>query len=53
MRSLDQEIYFYFPNGVSGSSLWKHPLDRILTVTVTMRNWTTVNKLYEMARDLG
>ncbi|MBO0912283.1 MAG: DUF1697 domain-containing protein [Acidobacteria bacterium] len=53
MRNLEREIYFYFPNGVSGSSLWKHPLDRILTVTATMRNWTTVNKLYEMARDLG
>ena len=53
VRSLDREIYFYFPNGVSGSSLWKHPLDRILTVTATMRNWTTVNKLYELAQDLG
>jgi uncharacterized protein (DUF1697 family) len=46
------EIYFYFPNGVSGSSLWKHPLDRVLSVAGTMRNWNTVNKLYEMARDL-
>jgi uncharacterized protein (DUF1697 family) len=46
------EIYFYFPNGVSGSSLWKHPLDKVLSVAGTMRNWNTVNKLYEMARDL-
>jgi len=46
------EIYFYFPNGVSGSSVWKHPLDRVLSVAGTMRNWNTVNKLYEMARDL-
>jgi uncharacterized protein (DUF1697 family) len=46
------EIYFYFPNGVSGSSLWKHPLDKVLSVAGTMRNWKTVNKLYEMARDL-
>ena len=53
MRSHDREIYFYFPNGVSGSSLWKHPLDRILTVSATMRNWRTVTKLYEMARDRG
>jgi uncharacterized protein (DUF1697 family) len=53
VRTVDREIYFYFPNGVSGSSLWKHPLDRILTVSATMRNWATVNKLYEMAQDLG
>jgi uncharacterized protein (DUF1697 family) len=46
------EIYFYFPNGVSGSSLWKHPLERVLSVAATMRNWNTINKLYEMARDL-
>ena len=53
VRSLDREIYFYFPNGVSGSSLWKHPLDKVLRITGTMRNWNTVNKLYEMARELG
>jgi uncharacterized protein (DUF1697 family) len=47
-----KEIYFYFPNGVSGSSLWKHPLDKVLKVSGTMRNWRTVNKLYEMAEGL-
>jgi uncharacterized protein (DUF1697 family) len=46
------EIYFYFPNGVSGSSLWKHPLDRITGVPGTMRNWNTVNKLYQMAMEV-
>ena len=49
----DKEIYFYFPNGVSGSSLWKHSLDRVLSVSGTMRNWNTVNKLYEMAVECG
>jgi uncharacterized protein (DUF1697 family) len=44
-----KEMYFYFPNGVSGSSLWKHNLDRVLGVSGTMRNWNTVNKLFEMA----
>lgn len=44
-----KEIYFYFPNGVSGSSLWKHPLDRVLSAPATMRNWNTVNSLHEMA----
>ena len=49
---LDKELYFCFPNGVSGSSLWKHPLDRVLGVNVTMRNWNTVNELCVMAREL-
>jgi uncharacterized protein (DUF1697 family) len=49
VRVSGKEIYFHFPNGVSGSSLWKHNLDRVLSVTGTMRNWNTVNKLAEMA----
>lgn len=48
-----KEIYFYFPNGVSGSSLWKHPLDRVLGVTGTMRNWNAVTKLHEMVVKCG
>ena len=47
----DKEIYFYFPNGVSGSSVWKHPLDRVTGVTGTMRNWKTVTTLYQMAME--
>ncbi len=53
VRCSGEEIYLYFPNGVSGSSLWKHPLDRVLSVTATMRNWNTVNQLYEMAVGLA
>jgi uncharacterized protein (DUF1697 family) len=53
VRWVGKEVYFHFPNGVSGSSLWKHPLDRVLSVPVTMRNWNTVNKLYEMAVECG
>ncbi len=45
----EKEIYFYFPNGVSGSSLWKHSMDKVLAVSATMRNWKTVTALYEMA----
>ena len=51
VRVAAREIYFYFPNGVSGSSLWKHNLDRVLGVSGTMRNWNTVNKLLEMAEE--
>jgi uncharacterized protein (DUF1697 family) len=52
-RASGREIYFYFPNGVSGSSLWKHPLDRVFSVSCTMRNWKTINELYQMAREIG
>ena len=52
VHSSGEEIYFYFPNGVSGSSLWKHPLDKVLSVAGTMRNWNTVTQVYGMAVDL-
>ncbi|HET8825823.1 MAG TPA: DUF1697 domain-containing protein [Terriglobales bacterium] len=49
VRHKGKEIYFYFPNGVSGSSIWKHNLDRVIGISGTMRNWRTVNTLYQMA----
>ena len=52
VRCLDKELYLYFPNGTSGSSLWKHPLDRVLSVVTTTRNWNTVNQLCAMAKEL-
>lgn len=48
---LDHEIYFYLPNGVSNSFLMKKPVDRILAVVTTMRNWRTVNTLHQMCAD--
>lgn len=53
VSSGDEEIYFYFPNGVSGSSLWKRPLDRVTGVAGTMRNWKTVTTLYQMATEVA
>jgi len=53
VRVSGQVIYFYFPNGVSGSSLWKHNLDRVMGVSGTMRNWNTVNELLKMAENCG
>jgi uncharacterized protein (DUF1697 family) len=50
-RSIDRELYFYLPNGVSGSILMKKPVDRILAVVTTMRNWKTVNSLHQMCKD--
>jgi len=46
-----QEIYFYLPNGVSKSVLWNSPVDRILAVVTTTRNWKTVNRLHRMCED--
>jgi len=52
VEAAGKEIYFYFPNGVSGSSLWKHPLDKVLQVSATMRNWNTLNQLCRIAGEL-
>ena len=49
--ALGKEVYLYFPNGVSNSSLWKHPLDRVLSVITTTRNWKTVCTLHQMCLD--
>ncbi len=50
-RCSGNEIYFYLPNGVSQSSLWKTPWERALSVVTTMRNWKTVNSVYQMCLD--
>jgi uncharacterized protein (DUF1697 family) len=50
-RSADREIYFYLPNGVSQSVLFKSPVDRILAVITTTRNWRTVSTLHQMCQD--
>ena len=51
LRCLAREIYFYFPNGVSQSVLMKSPVDRILAVITTTRNWRTVNSLHQMCQE--
>jgi uncharacterized protein (DUF1697 family) len=51
LRCFEREIYFYLPNGVSHSVLMKSPVDRILSVITTTRNWKTVNSLHQMCRD--
>lgn len=48
---LDREIYFYLPNGASGSVLMKSPVDRVLAVVTTTRNWKTVNSIHQMCQD--
>jgi uncharacterized protein (DUF1697 family) len=46
-----KEVYLYLPNGVSQSSLMKTPLERVLSVVTTTRNWKTVNSLHRMCQD--
>ena len=48
---LEKEIYLYLPNGVAESKLMKSPLDRILSVVTTTRNWRTVNSLHQMCQE--
>jgi uncharacterized protein (DUF1697 family) len=46
-----KEVYLYLPNGVSKSFWMKTPLDRVLSVVTTTRNWKTVNTLHQMCQD--
>jgi uncharacterized protein (DUF1697 family) len=50
-RCPGKEIYLYLPNGAGESKLLKAPLDRILSVVTTTRNWRTVNSLHQMCQD--
>jgi uncharacterized protein (DUF1697 family) len=51
MRWVGETLYFFLPNGVSPSVLMKHPVDRILSVVTTTRNWKTVNSVHQMCQD--
>ena len=50
-RCCGQEIYLYCPNGLGRTKLSINLFEKMLSVGATTRNWNTVNKLYEMARD--
>ena len=45
------EIFIYCPNGFGKSKLTNTTLEKMLGVRATTRNWNTVNKLHEMARE--
>jgi uncharacterized protein (DUF1697 family) len=51
IRCVGKELYFFLPNGVADSVLMKKPIDRLLGVTTTARNWKTVNTLNQMCRE--
>ncbi len=46
-----REVYLHLPNGVARSKLTNAYFDATLRTTSTARNWATVQKLAEMARD--
>ena len=50
-RCIGKDIYLYLPNGAGESKFMKSPLDRLLSVVTTTRNWRSVNSLLEMCRD--
>jgi uncharacterized protein (DUF1697 family) len=45
LRIIDQHLYLWCPNGITGSPFGKLSFDRMLGAAVTMRNWNTVTKL--------
>jgi uncharacterized protein (DUF1697 family) len=47
-----RELYGYFPNGMGETKVQPAAIDRALKVPATARNWNTVNKLLELAREL-
>jgi uncharacterized protein (DUF1697 family) len=50
IRVVGGHVYMWCPKGLSASPFFKMDLDRLLGVTVTARNWRTVNALHELAR---
>jgi uncharacterized protein (DUF1697 family) len=44
-------IYFHFPNGAGETKFSGKTLDKALGTAATARNWNTVLKLYEMAKN--
>ena len=50
---LGREIHLHCPNGVARSKLTNSYFDSRLSTTSTSRNWRTVQKLLELAADVG
>ena len=50
---LGREIYLHLPNGVARSKLTNSYFDSKLSTTSTSRNWRTVQKLLELAANVG
>jgi uncharacterized protein (DUF1697 family) len=52
MHCYGNEIYVYYVDGMGKARLLTHGVvERVLAVSVTMRNWNTVSRLHEMAAE--
>jgi uncharacterized protein (DUF1697 family) len=47
-----RELYIYFPDGAGKSKLPWSQVERLLKVTGTARNWTSVTKMLAMAEEM-
>jgi uncharacterized protein (DUF1697 family) len=51
-RLIGKELYLYYPNGYGKTKLTNNIIEAKLGVKATTRNWNTVNKLFEMSKEL-
>jgi len=49
---IGKEMYLYYPDGYGRSKLTNNIFESKLGVKATTRNWNTVNKLFEMSKEL-
>ncbi|HUC52495.1 MAG TPA: DUF1697 domain-containing protein [Candidatus Cybelea sp.] len=52
LRMEGRELYIYFPNGMGRSKLPWATLGKILETPATGRNWNSVTKMLEMAKEM-
>ncbi|KGE19508.1 DUF1697 domain-containing protein [Paenibacillus wynnii] len=50
LRFVGKEMYAFYEVSVSQSALFKVPMDKMLGMPATSRNWNTVNKLVALGR---
>jgi uncharacterized protein (DUF1697 family) len=46
---IGREVYSWHPEGVGRSPLWERLSGKVLGITATSRNWTTVSTLLAIA----
>lgn len=51
-RLIGKEIYLYYPDGYGRTKLTNNIIESKLGVKATTRNWNTVNKLFEMSKEI-
>jgi uncharacterized protein (DUF1697 family) len=51
-RLIGKEMYLFYPDGAGRSKLTNNIFESKLGVKTTTRNWNTVNKLFEMSKEM-